>query len=253
MRIEFAAPRDLIGYQRYEGYLAGLYSPDWPYGRLPNRVLGLGRGEKGAEARAELALSLAAHGRRIEAAHYLRESEAVGESDSTLRALETLTFLVAAQGGPALPVEMPMPGPQLSERDRRALLEGFESVRRAVDEGELETALSAMEEIAGPLRREGGPSLALLHAYLLYKTGDEHPSRRYQEASAILEELIREQPAYVARHPEVYYFLGRSYDLDLRFDLGVRNMRRYVELRHQAMTLVEPPIAPPTGADKASL
>ncbi len=234
MRIEFGAPRDLIGYQRYEGYLAGLYSPEWPYGRLPGRVEGLGRGERGAETRAELALSLAAHGRRVEAAHYLREAEDVGESEATLRALETLTLLVSPQGGPALPIEMPTPGPQLSERDRRALLEGFEAVRHAVDEGELADALGAMEDIAAPLRREGGPSLALLHAYLLYRTGDEHPSQRYQDACAILEELVREQPAYVARHPEVYYYLGRAYDLDLRFDLGVRNMRHYVEQKHRA-------------------
>jgi spermidine synthase/MFS family permease len=236
MRIEFGAPRDLIGYQRYEGYLASLYSPDWPYGRLPGRVEGLGQGASGADARAELALSLAAHGRRVEAAHFLREAEEVGQSDSTLRALETLTLLVADQGGPALPIEMPTPGPQLSERDRRSLLEGFDAVRRNVDQGELHRALAAMEEIPAPLRREAGPSLSLLHAYLLYRTGDEHPSRRYGDAAAILVELVREQPAYVSRHPEVYYFLGRSYDLDLRFDLGVRHMRQYVELRHRAMT-----------------
>ncbi len=234
MRIEFGAPRDLIGFERYEGYLASLYSPDWPYGRLPGRVDGLGRGVAGAEARAELALSLAAHGRRIEAAHFLREAEEVAQSDATLRALETLTLLVSSDGGPAVPIEMPTPGPQLGERDRRALLEGFEAVRRAVDEGELVDALAELEGIPAPLRREGGPSLTLLHAYLLYRTGDEHPSRRYEDAAAILQELVREQPAYVARHPEVYYFLGRAYDLSLRFDHGVRNMRRYVELRHEA-------------------
>ena len=84
------------------------------------------------------------------------------------------------------------------------------------------------------MRQEGGPSLALLHGYLLYKTGSSHPTR-YDDAWQILEELLHEQPAYVARHPEVYYFLGRAYDLDLRFDQGVRHMRHFVELRRQAL------------------
>ena len=39
--IEFSAPMDLIGFQRYEGYLANIYSPDWPYGRLIERIRGL--------------------------------------------------------------------------------------------------------------------------------------------------------------------------------------------------------------------
>jgi spermidine synthase/MFS family permease len=234
MHIEFEAPRDLIGYQRYEGYLAELYSPEWPYGRIPGRVLGLGEGAEGAEARAELALSLAGHGRRVEAAHFLRESQETGESPLTIVALETLTRLVAGDGEPIVPIETPIPGPQLNRREARSLLEGFDAVRHAVDDRDYESALASLQDIPAPVRRDAGPSLALLHGYLLYKTGASHPTR-YDDAWQTLEELVHEQPAYVARHPEVYYFLGRAYDLDLRFDQGVRYMRHYVELEHRAM------------------
>ena len=33
-RIEFSAPRDLLGYARFDPYLARVYGPLWPYGRL---------------------------------------------------------------------------------------------------------------------------------------------------------------------------------------------------------------------------
>ena len=44
-RIEFAAPHDLIGFERYEGYLGTIYSPDWPYGQLTDHVRGFGDGD----------------------------------------------------------------------------------------------------------------------------------------------------------------------------------------------------------------
>ena len=33
-RIEFNAPRDLIGFERHEHYVGTFYSPDWPYGQI---------------------------------------------------------------------------------------------------------------------------------------------------------------------------------------------------------------------------
>ena len=39
-RIEFAAPRDLLGYAKFDPYLAKVYGPLWPYGRLTELVHG---------------------------------------------------------------------------------------------------------------------------------------------------------------------------------------------------------------------
>jgi len=43
-RIEFAAPRDLLGYAKFEPYRANVYGPMWPYGRLSELVRGYGDG-----------------------------------------------------------------------------------------------------------------------------------------------------------------------------------------------------------------
>ena len=43
-RIEFPAPRDLLGYAKFEPYRANVYGPMWPYGRLSELVRGYGDG-----------------------------------------------------------------------------------------------------------------------------------------------------------------------------------------------------------------
>ncbi len=230
MLIEFAAPRDLIGFTQFEGYLANFYALDWPYGRLKERVEGLGEGEEGAANRAGLAISLMAHGRRVEAASYIEAAGRTGRSLETLVALETLTRLMTPDHEPAIQVEAPVPGPQLAAREGRQLVEGFSTVRSQVDQGAFETALTAMEEIPAPVRRSGGPSFRLLYTYLLYKTGDDYPNR-YSRAAEELEDLIQEHEDYAALHPEVYYFLGRSYDQDMDFDRGTRFMALFVRAR----------------------
>ena len=53
-RIEFAAPRDLIGYERYAGYTSRLYDEAWPWGRF-QAIPGLGTGDEGASRLADLA------------------------------------------------------------------------------------------------------------------------------------------------------------------------------------------------------
>ncbi|MGB7814489.1 MAG: fused MFS/spermidine synthase, partial [Polyangia bacterium] len=64
--IEFAAPRDLLGYAKFDPYLAKIYGPMWPYGRLSELVAGYD-GPDRAEAMARLARSLLGHGKAREA------------------------------------------------------------------------------------------------------------------------------------------------------------------------------------------
>ncbi|MEO0325211.1 MAG: hypothetical protein AAF447_19790, partial [Myxococcota bacterium] len=252
-RIELAAPRDLIGFQRFEGYLANIYSPDWPYGRL--RRFATGFADAGAERAgemAELALSLMAHGQKPEAAHFIARAQRSGRSRETYVAAEVLTKLMSAEGEPLVRVETPVPGPQLAAREARQLMEGFAEVRASVDAGAYGRALEAMEDIPAPLRMHSGPGLRLLYAYLLYKTAPGFPSR-YRDAIDQLEDLVRGEAEYVARHPEVFYLLGRAHDAELHFDKAVRNMRIYVQGRLRSLEPGEPPpgAAPASGGDEA--
>ncbi|MCC7537989.1 MAG: hypothetical protein IT379_17315, partial [Deltaproteobacteria bacterium] len=244
--IEFAAPRDLIGFQRYEGYLVQIYSPDWPYGRLDGVLRGVGTGDDAAREYAELAMSLIAHGRKLEAARFVERSSREGRARETAVALEVLRLLLTTENEPAARIEPPVPGPHLEAEMANQLLAGFERVQRSVDAGAWAQALSAMEEIPAPLRLNSGAGMRFLYGYLLYKAaaGDTSAIRA---AIDQLEELLRVDEAYVRDHPEVYYFLARAHDAEANSDQALRYMRRFVEAR---LTRVEQTSSSP---DVASL
>ena len=79
-RIEFAAPRDLLGYAKFEPYRANVYGPMWPYGRLTELVRGYGDGPEKSSRCGALARSLLAHGKSREAELWTRRAEAAGDS-----------------------------------------------------------------------------------------------------------------------------------------------------------------------------
>ena len=85
--IEFAAPRDLIGFERYKGYLQTIYADTWPYGSLAGRVRGFTPPPAAAEEHAELALALLAHGRAREASRLLAEAGSVTEATRFAQAM----------------------------------------------------------------------------------------------------------------------------------------------------------------------
>ncbi len=228
--IEFQAPRDLIGFERFEGYLSNFYSPEWPYGHVFDHISGFGEGDAAAEAMSEMAMALIGHGKKPEAARFITAARDHGDSRTTLIAAEVLTRLMSSEMEPTLLVETPVPGPQLAARQARQLREGFAAVRHAVDQGNFVAALSAMEEIPAPVRMHSGPGLRMLHGYILYKTAPTYSSR-YRDAIEQFEDLIRTEQDYVRRHTEIYYFLARCHDAELNFDKALRNMRAFVELR----------------------
>ncbi len=229
-RIEFAAPRDLIGFQRYEGYLGTIYSHEWPYGRLDDHLRGFGEGDERARNLAELALSLTAHGRYDLAATYIEQSQRAGRARETAVALEVLTHLLSAEHEPRVRVEAPAPGPELERAQAVRLLRGFEHVREAIDRGEYGAALVAMEEIEAPLRRHSGPQMRFLYGYLLYK-GADGSLAQYRAAADQLEDLLRTDVEYVDSHPETYYFLARALDEEGSYPEATTYMRAYVEQR----------------------
>jgi predicted membrane-bound spermidine synthase len=104
--IEFAAPRDLIGYERFAGYLERLYASDWPYGRTPGRVVGIGEGATAARHLAELGLALYARGRRDEAVLQLERAHRSGRARELAIAVETISRLAQARAPQAHPVDL---------------------------------------------------------------------------------------------------------------------------------------------------
>ncbi len=255
MLIEFAAPRDLIGYQRYERYLPDhLYAPTWPYGNVVGRVQGLGEGNEAAANLAELSMALLSAGRRGEASSLAEASVEAGRAPESLVAIEVMRRLLGPEGEPAIHVTPPSAGPELSPRQARVLTEGFIAVRDAVDAGDYGAALNAMEDIPAPVRQHSGPSMKLLYAYLLYKTGAIRP--RYDEVVTLLEELSGTHPRWVSERPEVRYFMARSMWAEAAFGDAVRVMRQYVErllideaaARDEAERLANPPAEGATPA-----
>lgn len=228
--IEFAAPRDLIGFERYEGYLSTIYSHQWPFARLGPQLEGFGEGDERARNLAELAMSLVAHGRYDQAAEFIEQSQQAGRARETAVALEVLTHLLSSEREPPVRIEPPIPGPELDRESARRLVDGFDRVRDSVDQGNYGAALMAMEDIPSPLRLHSGPSMRFLYGFLLYKAAQGSPSQ-YRAAAETLEDLVRTEEDYVTRHPEAFYFLSRSLDAEGEYDQALPFMRRYVEAR----------------------
>src|SRR5262249_14421830 len=127
-RIELAAPRDLIGFERYKGYLQTIYSPGWPYGRLDGRLRGFGSGAQASERYGERAMALLAHGRKREAAEWSARSTAAGPSPSQARAAEMVIALGSHPKEPALQVGPPEPDPTISERANARMRQGYDDM-----------------------------------------------------------------------------------------------------------------------------
>ncbi len=228
--IEFGAPRDLIGFERYEGYLSTIYSADWPFARIADHMEGFGEGDVLARNLAELAMSLIAHGRYEVAADFIEQSQHAGRARETAVALEVLTHLLTDEHEPPIRIEAPVPGPEMDHTTAEQLVVGYDEVRAAVDRGQFGAALQAMEEIPSPLRLHSGPALRFLYGYLLYKAADGSFSQ-YRASAETLEELTRTEEDYCTSHPEVHYYLARAYDQEGEYGTALRSMRRYVEAR----------------------
>lgn len=254
-RIEFAAPRDLIGFERFEGYLATIYSPEWPFGRLEEHVRGFGEGDARARNLAELAMSLIGHGRYEVAAHFIELSQQAGRARETAVALEVLTYLLSSEHEPRVRIEEPVPGPEMDRASAEQLVRGFERVRQAIDRAQWGVALGAMEDIPSPLRLHSGPAMRFLYGYLLYKAADGSFAQ-FRAAGEQLEDLVRSEDDYVTSHPEVFYFLARSRDSQGEYSEALRNMRLYVEARltashSDAVDAPEPPAGEAPATDAA--
>ena len=239
-RIEFNAPRDLIGYERHEHYVGTFYSPDWPYGALCREpgneqrchLRNMDEGDEAARRFANLGLSLLGHGKLDEARRYIEYSASLGESDRTVLAAQVYQYLLSNNDEPVPRFGPPVPAPQMSAEMREQVAEAFRAVMEALDLQHWPMALRSLEQIPATVRRASGPDMTFLTAYLLFKNamGSERPDPQYyREAMRLLQDLVRLEEDYVQAHPEVYYFLARCYRMDYSYDRARRFMVTYVE------------------------
>lgn len=239
--IEFAAPRDLIGFEQYEGYIYDeIYANDWPYGKPMSLLANYGQGDDAARNLAELSLSLASNGRNLAAAELAQKSRELGTAPETVVAFEVVSRLLSRDGEPALTVAPPVAPESATEAERARLELAFTTVKRLVDDSSYKSALEVMESIETRLLRACGSEVRYLYAYLLYKSDDFDQSRTELEA------ITERDPAFSGRHPEFDYFLGRAYAEEFEYTKSVRRMRSFVEARlaanpEQAPSGVEPP------------
>ncbi|MBN1652359.1 MAG: fused MFS/spermidine synthase [Deltaproteobacteria bacterium] len=223
--IEFSAPRDLIGFERYSGYLETVYAGDWPYGRLSERAVGFGSGDEAAENYANQAQALVSHGREPQAKAFIELSKRAGGNETSARTLKALALLIAPRGEPRFSFEEMVP--RFSERARLndQVAVGMKAVKEAFDRRDFKEALAQMEKLPISFRMQSGPFIRFLYGYLHYKNGN-HPN-----VLGELEELLREDRDFATNHPELFYFLARSYNITRHFSKAVYNMRGYVEAR----------------------
>jgi hypothetical protein len=224
MRIELRAPNDLIGYQRYQGYLDLFYGDAWPYGELSQRLKGL----SGANERAAMALSLLAHGRLRHARMLLATMPESDDREAKL-VLRTARLLLELEPQPVPAFEAPTPLLSVAPSIARALHDVYERVLRANERGDYKVARGLLDALSPSLRETSGPALRFLYGFVLLKAsaGDSSVERAAIEE---LEKLLRDHDDYARKHPETYYYLARALKAGASFDRAVRTMRTYAEL-----------------------
>jgi spermidine synthase len=234
-RIEFAAPRDLLGYARYDSYLARVYGPFWPYGRLSEVVRGYeGTGPLAAAAQAQLSRSLLVHGKARESGLWARRARQAGDTPEVARA-QLLLDLIATRPGrdpeialapaadlapPALPANT---SAALGERVAReyAEIEALMGARKYA------TAYKVLEGWPEKLWGHLGQDFALVSGFLHYKT------EFYGDAIDQLRPLA-DDAGFSRRRPAVLYYLGRSYFANANYAKAVATLERYVEAQRTA-------------------
>jgi spermidine synthase len=258
-RIEFAAPRDLLGFLRHDPYVRRVYGAQWPYGHLRPYLEGLGSplsgdGERG-RSYARLARALLAHGKGPRALRLLPLARAYGGGEDVVHVERLLRVFEwdrpSARGATPPPAaeEVPLtPGappwdplgvmaldgpkelPELSAADRARMHRDYADALVEAQARRYAHALQALKSWPGRWIDEGGADLELLVGFLLYKT------ELVDDAVDRLRPLA-EDPDYVARRPALLYYLARAEYENAMPRQAVAHLARY-------LSVAPPPIAP---------
>jgi len=228
--IEFAAPRDMISFRKFAGYLATIYTEEWTFGRLRGVMTGMDRGKALARNMAEQALSLLMNGRKREANRFLEDAAEVDADEPTVVLAAQIAELLSGRGGAPPPdLEQIAPSATMTPAQVKELERHLDGIVRSMELTASKDALERFLRMPDHLWRRGGPQMMLLKGYLHFLNGDPEDSTECEEAIEILSQLVREHEGYVTAHPEVHYYLGLCHDNALQFDKAVKNVRMYVE------------------------
>ncbi len=232
--IEFSAPRDLISFASFAGYLASIYTEKWQFARLSKAVTGFGEGETRARNLANQVVSLLVNGRKGEASRFLKEARKIApDLPAVEKALRMSRLLRGDEGAPLPVIEPPAPSASMTGGQSRELTAKVADVMKSIDAKAFRDALERFHKIPDHLWRRGGPQMLLLKGYLHYLNADPEDSEECEEAIEILSQLVREHEPYVAAHPESYFYLSLCHDNALHFDKAVKNIRAFVERMEQ--------------------
>jgi spermidine synthase len=252
-RIEFSAPRDLLGYAKFDPYLAKVYGPMWPYGRLTELVSGYGGGAEGPWHSADAGLlgrSLLAHGKSREAELWTRRGEAAGDSPEARHARLLLKLVSTRMDrDPEIPLapgetlEPPVVPAKLAAAHPEYLKLVEEEYREVVAElgaRRYATAYKILDKWPEALWTGLGKDFALVSGFLDYK------AEFYSDAIDTLKPLA-EDAAYVARRPEVLYYLGRSHYAGAAYGKAVDALERF----ERSQRVLDRPVLPASDPQAA--
>ncbi len=231
-RIELNAPRDLLGYSRFEPYLARVYGPLWPYGRLAPLVTGYGDDQP--EARAALSRSLLAHGRARESELWARKAKEAGGGTGAERARLLLDLVDTREDrdpeiplAPAGDLQPPAPSPDLARRHGERISREYGEVQALINDRRYATAYKVIEAWPAEVFGHLGKDFALVSGFLHYK------AELYADAVEQLKPLA-EDDSYVRRRPAVLYYLGRAHYASVTYGKAVAALERYIDLQRAA-------------------
>lgn len=227
--IEFAAPRDLLGYAKFDPYLAKIYGPMWPYGRLSELVAGYD-GPDRAVAMALLARSLLGHGKAREAHLWQRRAEAAGSGPEVAHTRLLLDLVATREDrdpeialAPDDGLQPPVPPPELTPAIAERVRVDYQQMVALVDKHKYASAFKVVDD--WPEETWGtklGNDVALLTGVLEYK------AEFYGDAIDELKPLA-DNPEYVKRRPELLYYLGRSYYANASCAKAVAALERFID------------------------
>jgi tetratricopeptide (TPR) repeat protein len=221
--IELAAPHDLIGFQKNQRYLETMYSASWPYGRVAERLTGVGSGAIASEHYANLALALLGHGRKLEVETLLERARGEDAGNARLDQATRVNALLSGHNPePAIGIDAD-PSPQVGDaRSIEILQKGFAAISSQLESKHYATAVGQLEALPARLRRGAGPGWALFEGYIRYKAG------HYDGTIDCLEEVLRTHPDFVREHYQLYYYLARAHAAEQHFGQAVSYMQTYV-------------------------
>ncbi len=232
--IEFSAPKDLISFARFAGYLATIYTNKWPFARLGRVITGLGEGVEEARDLADQAVSLLTNGRKEEAERFLQRARKIAQHDPRVLRAVRMSRLLAGKEGAQLPkFEKVETSPSMTRVQAMELESKVKDVKKSLDAKAYLDALERFSRIPDHLWRRGGPQMLLLKGYLHFANADPENSEQCEEAIEVLSQLVREHEVYVAAHPESYYYLALCHDNAIHFDKAVKNIRTYVHITQE--------------------